>query len=144
MYVSIITNNGCRQGRHAHAHSGARVVGRDVDRGWVGVASEWNFLSFLFFSFFFSQSLFSLCVIFFFFSPPNLLLFFFFFRSFLFFSFFLFFLFSFFFFSDSNRGFRCSETRHLFSSFGSGSKERWGRENVVTQRLHSQKTISWR
>lgn len=27
---------------------------------------------------------------------------------------------------NSNRGFRCSETRHLFSSFGSGSKERMG------------------
>lgn len=68
-----------------------------------------------------------------------------FFFSFLFqYFFFLDFIAQFFFFSDSNRGFRCSETRHLFSSFGSGSKERWGRENVVTQRLHSQKTISWR
>ena len=28
-------------------------------------------------------------------------------------------------FSVSNRGFRCSETGHLFSSFGSGSKERF-------------------
>lgn len=36
-------NNGCRQGRHAHAHSGARVVGRDVGCGWVGLGIELDF-----------------------------------------------------------------------------------------------------
>jgi hypothetical protein len=34
LLVRVITNNGCRQGMHAHAHSGARVVGRDVGCGW--------------------------------------------------------------------------------------------------------------
>lgn len=38
-------------GKACHAHSGARVVGRDVDRGWVGVASDLIFLSFHFFFF---------------------------------------------------------------------------------------------
>lgn len=28
-----------------HAHSGARVVGRDVGCGWTGVGSEWIFFS---------------------------------------------------------------------------------------------------
>lgn len=30
-----------------HAHSGARVVGRDVGCGWVGVGSEWILIFFL-------------------------------------------------------------------------------------------------
>lgn len=47
LLVRIIMNNGCRQGRHAHAHSGARVVGRDVGCGWVGLC-EWFFSFFNF------------------------------------------------------------------------------------------------
>lgn len=57
-------NNGCRQGRHAHAHSGARVVGRDIGCGWVGLGSELDL--FPFFKFSQNESYISLIYFFFF------------------------------------------------------------------------------